>query len=328
MITDNMSKCSGTTKTGNSCNRQRKSGSSFCSAHSPKAQVRSPQSSVLVCCSGYDFDHWKAPVGAYGFYSSDSSKKDRFGVYASEFPCLEINSTFYGTPSVKTFKAWRKRAEEAGHKYTAKVTKFITHSKKLSDFEETWERFWSAISNLGDTLEALLFQFSPKFRNTEENRYKLDVVRKVLKSYKNLPSLCFEFRDPSWFEDTKIREKFDRRNWCLVLPIAVNNSDKWIGTLPEYSVEDVPAVSDTVYFRLHGTEGIYIGTYSDEFLQKLATKCKELTQQGKRVVVAFNNTDSYWCYMRTYQTFDEYLSAISDITPSAVYNARTLLGML
>nr|WNL49831.1 hypothetical protein MarFTMF_315 [Marseillevirus sp.] len=322
-----MSRCSGTTKTGNSCKRERKTGSSFCSTHSPK-RVRSPQSSVLVCCSGYDFDHWKAPKGAYGFYSSDSSKKDRFEVYASEFPCLEINSTFYGTPSAKTFKEWKKRADETGHKYTAKVTKFITHSKKLNDFEETWTRFWEAISVLGDSLEALLFQFSPKFRNTEKNRYKLDVVRKVLKTYEGLPSLCFEFRDPSWFVDEKIRKTFARRNWCIVLPIAVNNKDRWIGELPEYSIDDVSTAADTVYFRLHGTEGIYIGTYSDEFLEKLSRKCKELTESGKRVIVAFNNTDSYWCFMRTYQTFEEYMAAISDITPSAVYNGRALLNML
>nr|WQM87192.1 TIM-barrel protein [Marseillevirus cajuinensis] len=284
--------------------------------------------SVLVCCSGYDFDHWKAPRGAIGFYDSKSSKKSRFDTYASEFPCLEINSTFYGTPTKKTFKEWKERAERTGHRYTAKVTKFITHSKKLNDFEETWGRFWDAISVLGDTLEALLFQFSPKFRNTEENRYKLAVVRKVLKSHKNLPSLCFEFRDPSWFDDPKIRKTFKRRNWCLVLPIAVNNEKKWVGTLPEYGIDDISTDSDTVYFRLHGTQGIYIGTYSDEFLTKLATKCKELSEQGKKVIVAFNNTDSYWCYKMTFRTLDEYLWAISDTTPSAVYNGRTLLGKL
>ncbi|BAU80167.1 hypothetical protein A9K97_gp184 [Tokyovirus A1] len=51
-------------------------------------------------------------------------------------------------------------------------------------------------------------------------------------------------------------------------------------------------------------------------------------RERKKVIVAFNNIVSQWFYKRNFHSFEEYTSAISDITPSAVYNGRNLLGML
>ncbi|AQQ73702.1 hypothetical protein [Kurlavirus BKC-1] len=330
-----MSLCSATTKQGQQCKRKRVNSSLFCATHGKKTELpplpapRSPPCPVLVCCSGYDYDFWQVPEGFQGFYDHTIRKKDRFNVYASHFPSLEINSTYYGTPTEKTLKSWRKRADETGHKYIVKVNKFVTHSKKLLDFDETFPRFWDSVSVLEDTLEALLFQFSPKFKNTRENRERLRKAYTTLKKYESLPSLCFEFRDPSWFEDEKVASFFEKRNWCMVLPIAVNDQKKWIGDLPTYGIDKVSTNATIVYFRLHGTLGQYVGSYSDSFLKELSDYAKVLTIQGKKVVVAFNNTDSYWYNGIPIPATLEGITRITfDKTMSAAYDAKRVMGYL
>ncbi|AHC54893.1 hypothetical protein D1R32_gp176 [Tunisvirus fontaine2] len=332
---DTMSFCSATTKQGSPCKKKRVNSSLFCATHGKKPELprlpapRSPPCSALVCTSGYDYDFWQVTEGFQGFYDHTVHKKDRFNVYASEFPALEINSTYYGTPSEKTLKAWRERAEETGHKYIVKVNKFVTHSKKLLDFDETFPRFWKAVSILEDTVEALLFQFSPKFANTRENRERLRKAYTVLKKYENLPHLCFEFRDPSWFSDKKVAAFFEKRDWCLVLPIAVNDEKKWIGTLPSFGIDDISTSSSMVYFRLHGTLGQYIGSYTDSFLRELADITKVLALSGKKVVVAFNNTDSYWYNgIPVPATLEGIVSVTFDKTMSAVRDARQMMKLL
>ncbi|AMQ10816.1 hypothetical protein [Brazilian marseillevirus] len=327
-----MSLCSATTKQGAPCKRKRVNASLFCATHGKKPDLpplpapRSPACDVLVCTSGYDYNFWQVPEGFEGFYGHTIRKKDRFTVYASQFPALEINSTYYGTPTEKTLKDWRKRADESGHKYIVKVNKFVTHSKKLLDFDETFPRFWNVISILEGTLEALLFQFSPKFVNTRENRERLRKAYTTLKKYENLPSLCFEFRHPSWFSDKNVSSFFEKRDWCLVLPIAVNDEKKWIGELPTFGIDDVSTNASTVYFRLHGTKGQYVGSYPDSFLKELADYAKVLTLQGKKVVVAFNNTDSYWhCNIPMPATLEGITKLVFDKTMSAVRDARIVL---
>ncbi|ALX27543.1 hypothetical protein GMAR_ORF169 [Golden Marseillevirus] len=329
-----MSLCSATTKKGESCKKRAKL-SGFCSVHArtsyasvPVAQ--SPRCDVLVCTSGYEYDFWQAPEGCTGLYEHNVAKKDRFNVYASQFPCLEINSTYYGNPSESTCRAWKKRAEETGHKYVVKVNKYITHSKKLLDFDETFPRFWRLCEMMGKNVEALLFQFPPLFRNTEENMKRLKAVAKVFAEYEDLPSLCFEFRHPSWFGNKKVSRLFKKQNWTLVLPIAVNDDKKWIGELPEYDIGSASTDSDMVYFRLHGTKGQYIGSYTDEYLQQLAGYAKYLTEkEKKKVVIAFNNTDSVWFHgIPVPLSLDGFHKVAFDKTMSAVYCAKKVMQFL
>jgi uncharacterized protein YecE (DUF72 family) len=64
------------------------------------------------------------------------------------------------------------------------------------------------------------------------------------------------------------------------------------------------ATSRLVYLRMHGpdTEKLYAGSYSDEALQRWADRIEDWRNDGREVVVYFNN----------------------DGDGNAVYNARTL----
>jgi uncharacterized protein YecE (DUF72 family) len=155
---------------------------------------------VLVGCSGYDYSFWKATEGKVNFYRSDAKRKDLFPVYAAEFNLLEINRTYYSTPSDATFCKWRNAATTHGVRYALKVDRYITHMKKLCDFADTWPKRRDAYRLLGDTLAAVVFQMAPTFAPTPANVAKLDEVWRSLSAdpLPNEVAVVFEFRHPGW----------------------------------------------------------------------------------------------------------------------------------
>ena len=58
--------------------------------------------------------------------------RDFLSYYATRFDPVEIDSTFYGTPSVSTVKGWNAKTPP-GFVFAAKVPQIITHEKVLVD---------------------------------------------------------------------------------------------------------------------------------------------------------------------------------------------------
>jgi len=56
---------------------------------------------MLVGTSGYAFKEWKGP-----FYPADCTDDAMLGVYASRFPAVEINNTFYRLPKENVLLDW------------------------------------------------------------------------------------------------------------------------------------------------------------------------------------------------------------------------------
>ncbi len=89
------------------------------------------------------------------FYPRDSKPGDYLRLYSSVFDAVEIDSTYYRTPSPLMVANWR-RVSPDGFLFTAKFPKKITHEKKLRDVGEQLERFYRSISELKEKLGALL----------------------------------------------------------------------------------------------------------------------------------------------------------------------------
>ena len=60
--------------------------------------------SVRVGTSGFSYKEWRGL-----FYPPDLPEKLMLSYYASRFTSVEIDSTFYRMPSLKTLEAWRCR---------------------------------------------------------------------------------------------------------------------------------------------------------------------------------------------------------------------------
>lgn len=108
---------------------------------------------------------WSAPSWEGPFYPKGTLPADCLSFYASHFDTVEIDATFYRTPSERMVDAWRERTP-AGFLFTAKVPQVITHEKMLQDCREEMDAFLKVMERLGDKLGPLLLQFR-YFKRTE-----------------------------------------------------------------------------------------------------------------------------------------------------------------
>lgn len=274
---------------------------------------------VRVGTAGFAYTQWRG-----SFYPSSLKISDEFGYYARDFNAVELNTTFYGTPSVATFDSWRERAAAVSHAepflYTLKANQFFTHRKQLNVdevFTSRWRDFWTRCQHLKNHLGCVLFQLPPRFALTKTNKDGLESPRPTLQRFMDLGALlprggrfAFEFRHPSWFEDPDVHAVFRRFNWCMCL-VECCNEDGWAGALASGSSpapERYPVTCDWgVYFRFHGASGQYVGKYGAARMRRWAAHLNRAKRDASMIAFAFfNNTDD------------------GDPLPSAIVDARSL----
>ena len=216
-----------------------------------------------VGCSGWSYRHWRD-----AFYPHGLRQADWFKHYSTVFDTVEINNSFYRTPTEETFRAWRQKAP-AGFLYAVKVNRAITQYHKLGppacplfgDFVHRAER-------LEDRLGPLLLQLPPSLHRDCE-RLSAFLAHPTASKHR----LAFEFRHASWFADEVYTILRDHR-------VALVLSDFKDLPIPEV------ATTDWTYVRLHGPSGGYWGSYPDSTLRVWADRLKALSREG---YVYFNN---------------------------------------
>src|SRR5437660_1032933 len=110
-------------------------------------------------CSGWSYQDWVGP-----FYPRDAKPGEYLKLYSNVFNAVEIDSTYYRTPSPLMVANWRKKTPET-FLFTAKFPKKITHELKLRDSLAQLERYYKSISELREKLGPLLIQLPPSFNN-------------------------------------------------------------------------------------------------------------------------------------------------------------------
>ncbi len=102
---------------------------------------------LRIGCSGWSYADWVGP-----FYPKDAKPGDYLHLYSTIFDAVEIDSTYYRTPSPLMVANWRKITTD-GFIFSAKFPKKITHELKLRDSQAQLERFYKSISELREKLK-------------------------------------------------------------------------------------------------------------------------------------------------------------------------------
>jgi len=144
--------------------------------------------------SGYAFKEWKG-----SFYPQDLKDDAMLGYYASKFPTVEINNTFYRLPREHVLQDWASQVPDP-FTFSIKASQRITHHARLKpECASAVEFLLKNTSALAGRLGPILFQLPPNL--------KKDVPR--LRAFlETLPAdrrYTIEFRHESWFDD----ETFD-----------------------------------------------------------------------------------------------------------------------
>ena len=105
---------------------------------------------------GWTFEPWRGT-----FYPEKLSQAKELGYAAQQLATIEVNGTYYSTQSPKTFAKWRSETPE-GFVFSLKGPRYAVNRRVLGEAGESIERFLkSGLSELGDRLGPLLWQFAP-----------------------------------------------------------------------------------------------------------------------------------------------------------------------
>src|SRR5215470_5452698 len=131
-----------------------------------------PGTQILLGTSSFTASGWEG-----SFYPKEMKSTSYLSYYAKQFRTVEIDSTFYGTPSAKAVESWYEKTP-ADFLFAAKVPQAVTHDKVLVDCDSEFGEFIETIQILKGKLGPMVLQF-PKFdkwvlKNSDEFRARLD----------------------------------------------------------------------------------------------------------------------------------------------------------
>ena len=181
---------------------------------------------------------------------------------------VELNNSFYRLPSAEMFERWRDSTPD-DFLFAVKVSRFISHVKRLHDVAEPLRQFVGLASRLGSKLGPLLVQLPPNLH--------LDLARleEFLSQLPENHRWVIEFRHPSW-QNPAAYEALARRAVALCVPIGGRIQPDLVTTAP------------FTYIRVHrGIEGK--GYMGRKGLRPWAARVRALARAGKDVYFYFNN---------------------------------------
>ena len=253
---------------------------------------------------------------ASGWYpDSANTPEKRLAHYATQFPLVEVDSTYYSPPAESTATLWAQRTPP-GFTFNIKAFSLLTgHPTKVSAIykdlrpetdkrnvypsdlppdaiDAVWDRFLSALGPLTEAgkLGAVLFQFPPWFTIRRSNKqYLLEVAKRC----SPLP-VAVEFRHESWFDGDNTEETLDFLRRHQLPYVAVDMPQGHKSSIPPV----LAATADLAVVRFHGhsekwtSKDIYekFGyRYSTKELTGWVPKLRELADEVSQVNVLMNN---------------------------------------
>ncbi len=216
---------------------------------------------VWIGTSGWQYADWRGAL-----YPKGLPQRAWLQRYAEVFETVELNNSFYGLPAADTFDKW-KRSVPPGFVLAAKLSRYLTHVRGLSDPEAPVHLFMERASHLGPHLGPVVMQLPPT-RSKDE-----DGLERTLRAFPAHVRVAVEFRHPSWFVDA-VREILEHHNAALAWADRggrLQNPD-WI-------------TADWMYVRMHGGTG-KAGNYGPRVIERYAHRLSDI---GHEAYVYFNN---------------------------------------
>jgi len=145
---------------------------------------------IRVGTQGWNYDAWVGP-----FYPNGTRPADFLTIYARAFDTVEVDSTFYATPAVKTVQGWAQRTPD-DFLFALKLPQEITHERRLRNIDDVAAEFFDRARELGPKLGPILIQLGPDFGPTE-----LPAVAQLLPKLPRDMRFAIEFRQRGWIHD-------------------------------------------------------------------------------------------------------------------------------
>lgn len=250
---------------------------------------------------------WSYPggVGTWNgvFYPAAGAQKGRFdelAFYAEHFNTVEVNSSFYRTPTPQTTRSWVKRTP-ADFEFSLKLYQKFTHpimfrdatgrrdARPTADDVGAFKAALDPIAASGK-LAALLAQFPSSFKRDDRD---LDYLSWLLDTFRGYP-VAVELRHRSWSDS--FGETIDLLNSGGAAWVQIDEPKFRLSIQQDF----LPNLPTFYYMRLHGrnaaqwwdhaeAEDRYNYLYTAEELKPVADTTDAVSRIVEKLYLYFNN---------------------------------------
>jgi uncharacterized protein YecE (DUF72 family) len=266
--------------------------------------------------------------GWYPAAAANPEKRLRF--YASQFPLVEVDATYYALPAEQTAAAWAERTP-AGFTFNIKAFSLFTQHPTpvkalpvdlreaagqagkdrvyLKDVDpevadQAWTRFLAALEPLrrAGKLGAILLQFPPWFPISRANKdYILACAQRAAPR-----RVCVEFRNHTWMTDGNQKETLEFLAGHQLPYVCVDMPQGYPSSIPPV----LAATSDLAVVRMHGHSDKWTSKeiserfgyrYSDGELDEWAVRVRDLAADADTTDVVFNNCYGDYAHVNAQQ---------------------------
>ena len=266
----------------------------------------------------------KTLIASGRFYPpKDNAPEGRLRYYASQFPLVEVDSSYYAIPDARVAQLWAERTPPSfvfnvkafrlltGHQTAPAalppdIAKALGPIKSKNLYykdapdeirEAVWNRFRQGIEPLhrAGKLVAVHFQFAPWVAFHPRNMEHVDECRERLRGLQ----LSIEFRNKSWFDDRHAQRTLDFERERGLANVVVDEPQGMRNTIPSVWEVTTPKLAVVrLHGRNHGTwnqKGLQTSAerfnydYNTAELTELATMIRRLGTQADLTQVIFNN---------------------------------------
>ena len=261
------------------------------------------------------------------FYPDDAdTAEERLGYYASRFPIVEVDATYYALPARRTAELWVERTPpdftfdiKAHALMTGQPTetkrlpkdirealpaelaaKARIYAKDLPDEirDQVWAMFADALEPLRQAgqLGSILLQYPRWFFTSSENRDTIEEATGRLRDAGLIGAV--EFRSASWFNEKNVERTLNFLGDRNIPLVVVDGPQGFKSSVPP--VIEAPS-PDLAIVRFHGrraatweAQGVqtverFRYLYDSEELAEWAPRVRELAEKTAETHVLFNN---------------------------------------
>jgi uncharacterized protein YecE (DUF72 family) len=221
---------------------------------------------IVIGCAG-----WSVPAQHRQLFGDGESVLAR---YATRFPAVEINSSFYRSHRRSTYERWAASVP-SDFRFSVKMPKAISHEAALRGTGDALDRFLDEATGLGDKLAGVLLQLPPS--QPFEPRAASTFFR-MFRRRSALPIAC-EARHASWFSPA-------------ATALLQRNGVSRVTADPAIKGSDAQAAVEQAwpYWRLHGKPRVYYSPYPDDALEDIAAVVSRTHGASRPPWVMFDNT--------------------------------------
>ena len=145
---------------------------------------------VYVGCTGWSMKEWIGRV-----YPNGTKANQFLSYYGKQFNTIELNTTHYRIPTLKTIATWRQSVPK-DFKFCPKVPQSISHRSDLGMKGEGINQFLTSVYELNENLGCCFMQMPPYFDIS-----RLPMLERFLSKWSKEIPLAIEVRHETWFNN-------------------------------------------------------------------------------------------------------------------------------